>query len=292
MEILRRPSLRDLTTLRMGGCAISGARIRCETDWEELSNFLQAEGLPPVCLGRGSNILASEEDLALVLVLQAQMREVKVTHQQGSRIRVEADAGMHLARLLARLQKLGLSGLEGLIGIPGSLGGAVAMNAGAYGYDISRVLARVRIWSPRGGLQWLQREELRLGYREFLPQESGFFCITAAELELEQSAPEEVRHRMRHLYGAKRRAQPVQSMTCGCVFKNPHSGPAAGELLDRCGFRGYYQGEVGFSEQHANFLINSGGGRADQALELMERARTEVRRNFAIDLEREVRLLE
>ncbi|MCF8029773.1 MAG: UDP-N-acetylmuramate dehydrogenase [Desulfohalobiaceae bacterium] len=292
MEILRRPSLRDLTTLRMGGCASSGVRIRCEADWEELSSFLQAERLTPVCLGRGSNILAREGDLALVLVLQTPMRELKTMHRQGDRIRIEADAGMHLGRLLARLQKLGLSGLEGLIGIPGSLGGAVAMNAGAYGYDISRVLARVRIWSPRGGLQWLEREELRLGYREFLPQEPGFFCITSAELDLEQNVPEEVRRRMRHFYRTKRRAQPVQSMTCGCVFKNPHAGPAAGELLERCGFRGFYQGEVGFSEQHANFLINSGGGRADQALELMERAKTAVRRNFAVDLEREVRLLE
>ena len=292
MEILRRPSLRDLTTLRMGGCASSAARIHCEADWDQLSSFLQAEGLIPVCLGRGSNVLAREGEIAVALVLQVPMRELKARHRQGSRIRVEADAGMGLGQLLAKLQKLGLSGLEGLIGIPGSLGGAVAMNAGAYGYDISRVLARVRIWSPRDGLQWLEREELRLGYREFLIQKSGFFCITSAELDLEQSVPEEVRRRMRDHYRAKRMAQPVQSMTCGCVFKNPHSGPAAGKLLERCGFRGYYQGEVGFSEQHANFLINSGGGRADQALELMERARTAVRRNFAVHLEREVRLLE
>lgn len=292
MEILRRPSLRDLTTLRLGGQAEYGVRIRSEADWDALSSFLEGRGLTPFCLGRGSNILAREGDLPLVLLLQAPGQGMEARSLPDGRVRVSADAGMGLGRLLAGLQVWGLSGLEGLVGIPATLGGAVAMNAGAYGCDTGSVLARVRIWSPQEGRQWLERDQLGWAYREFDPGRSGFFCITEAELDLEPRTPAEVRQRMRDCYRAKKGSQPILARTCGCVFKNPVSGPAAGELLDRCGFRGFFPGQVGFSRQHANFLINQGGGGANEALELIERARTAVLRSFGIDLELEVRLLE
>jgi len=292
MEILRRPSLRDLTTLRLGGRAECGVRIRDQADWEELASFLEGQGLTPVCLGRGSNILAREGDLPLALLVQDKGDVLESSRLLDGRVRVTVDAGMGLGRLLAWMQARGLSGLEGLVGIPASLGGAVAMNAGAYGCEIGDVLARVRIWSPYLGQQWLDRSQLAWEYREFHPGVDGFFCITAAELDLEPCPSVEVRRRMRHQYRTRKGSQPLLARTCGCVFKNPPSGPAAGALLDRCGFRGFFVGEVGFSAQHANFLINRGGGRADEALELIERARAEVLRRFDTALECEVRVLE
>ena len=292
MDLLDRPSLKDLTTLRLGGRAQCGIRIRSEADWDELSAFLEREGLDPVCLGRGSNILAREGDLPLVLIMQAPRREPQGTELSDGRVRIAVHAGMGLGRLLAGLQRRGLSGLEGLTGIPASLGGAVAMNAGAYGCETAGALVRVRVWTPQRGEQWLDREWLDWAYREFDPRVDDFFCITQAELDLEPRTPTEVRQRMRDCFRAKKRSQPVSARTCGCVFKNPADGPAAGDLLDRCGFRGFFLGNVGFSEQHANFLINSGGGNADQALELINRSRTAVLERFGIDLEREVRLLE
>jgi UDP-N-acetylmuramate dehydrogenase len=292
MEILDRPSLKDLTTLRLGGQAQCGIRIRSEADWDELSAFLEREGLDPVCLGRGSNILAREGELPLALIMQSQLREISGMELPDGRVRIAVDAGTGLGRLLAGLQRRGLSGLEGLVGIPASLGGAVAMNAGAYGCETALALNRVRVWTPRHGRHWLDRERLDWAYREFNPGLDTFFCITEAELDLEPSTSAEVRHRMRDCFRAKKKGQPVTARTCGCVFKNPADGPAAGALLDQCGFRGFFLGNVGFSEKHANFLINSGGGKADQALELIDRARTAVLRRFDIDLEREVRLLE
>jgi len=266
-------------------------RIRREVDWEELASFLGERGLTPVCLGRGSNILAREGDLPLALVVQDPADEPEARELPDGRVRVSAGAGTGLGRLLARMRAMGLSGLEGLAGIPASLGGAVAMNAGAYGCDMGRVLARVRIWTPGDGLQWLDREYLAWSYRAFHPGVDGFFCITAAELDLAPDSPEEVRRRMRRHYLAKKGSQPLLERTCGCVFKNPDSGPTAGELLDRCGFRGFFSGGVGFSERHANFLVHKGEGSADQALELIERAGTAVLQHFGIELEREVRVL-
>lgn len=292
MEILRRPSLRNLTTLRLGGRAECGIRVRSEADWDALSSFLEGRGLTPVCLGRGSNILAREGNLPLALLLQAPGGETEAKSFPDGRVRVTVDAGMGLGRLLAGLQVRGLSGLEGLVGIPATLGGAVAMNAGAYGCDMGSVVARVRIWSWQGGLEWLEREQLGWAYREFNPGRSGFFCITAAQLDLTPLPPDKVRRGMRRHFQAKKGSQPILARTCGCVFKNPPAGPAAGELLDRCGFRGFFPGRVGFSEQHANFLINKGGGRANEALELMEQASAAVLRRFGVRLEREVRLLE
>ena len=291
MEVVNQPSLRELTTLRMGGRAECGVRIQKPTDWEDLSDFLQKRGLDPLFAGRGSNLLVREGDLPLVLVLQTSLGEIRTWALDSGRVRVQADAGTGLGRLLSRLGSMGLSGLEGLTGIPASLGGAVAMNAGSWGQSMGEVLARVQIWTPGQGLEWVERERLGLGYRVFHPGQEGMWCVTGAELELSREDASRVRHRMRQSYAAKKSAQPILARTCGCVFKNPESGEPAGKLLDMAGFRGATLGGAGFSRLHAHFLVNWGGGRSEGALELIERARNEILRRFGVDLEREVQVV-
>lgn len=291
MEVWSRPSLREYTTLRMGGHAECGLRLLCRRDWQELSGFLQRAGLSPLFMGRGSNLLPREGDLPYALVLPEPSLFLEVVQTEQDRVIVRAGAGAGLPRLLGKLRSMGLSGLEGLVGIPGSLGGAIAMNAGAFGYTLGSVLSRVQIWTPAQGLQWLNRDSLQCGYRSFDPGETDRWCIVAAELELISLGREEVGQQMRRCYAVKKERQPLRAWTCGCVFKNPEHGDSAGLLLDRAGFRGLTRAGVGFSSLHANFLLNHGQGSSDRALELIELARETVSRRFAVDLELEVQVV-
>jgi UDP-N-acetylmuramate dehydrogenase len=196
-----------------------------------------------------------------------------------------------LPRVLAWAAARGLSGLEPLSGIPGSLGGAVAMNAGSYGRELGELLARVRVWTPEHGLRWLERDAFGYGYRTFAPRHAkGLFVVAGAELWLERSRRDAVRAAMREHYGRKKAGQPVTARSAGCVFKNPAPEAPAGLLLDRAGFRGRRLGEVAFSEVHANFLVNLGRGTADQALELIGQAREAVLARSGHHLEMEVRV--
>jgi UDP-N-acetylmuramate dehydrogenase len=189
------------------------------------------------------------------------------------------------------MQKRRLAGLEGLAGIPANVGGAVAMNAGSFGQCIGDCLHRVRCWNPQRGLIWLQREDVVCMYRSFQPKGLSKPWIIH-EVELCFSPAEKVwtQRRMDEVFERKRQTQPVGAKTCGCTFKNPEEAPA-GLLLDRCGMRGERIGDVSFSVQHANFLLNQGNGCFAQAMDLITEARRRVRDRFGLDLELEVQVV-
>lgn len=200
---------------------------------------------------------------------------------------------MRLARLLGWAVKHGLSGLEGLVGIPGSVGGAVAMNAGSHGVEVGDLLYRVEIMHRETGLTWLGSGSFQAEYRGLLfpGLPSGPLIISSAEIILRKTNPLEVKRTITECYKKKKAAQPILSKTCGCVFKNP-SGYFAGQLLDECGLKGMVLGEMCFSSKHANFLVNSGRGTFVQAGELINLARQRVKEEFGVDLQLEVRVVQ
>lgn len=290
LELIHTPLLRERTTLRLGGPALAEALARTEADLDQLGAALSRLGGRPLALGSGSNVLATDDPLGLVLVRPANGQAPQVERTAVGAL-VRAGAGFGLPRLLGLCQRLGLSGMEGLTGIPGRVGGAVAMNAGSYGTETSARLTRVRLWTPEGGLAWRQASQCAFGYRRFdAGLGSGFSLIWEAEFALTADDPGAVRERMAQAYAKKRASQPVTAKTAGCVFKNP--GPeSAGRLLDQAGMRGKTLGGMAFSEKHANFLVNLGGGTATQALELLEMGRRAVRQRFGVSLELEVVVL-
>jgi UDP-N-acetylmuramate dehydrogenase len=292
VKILSRPNLQDRTWLGIGGVAQAEVRIEQPGDWERWFRFVQREGLRPLTLGRGSNLLLQDGDLPFCVVRPPAKPRPEVYSRTNERCVVRVPAGFPLPGLLRWLQDHGLAGLEGLSGIPADVGGAVAMNAGSFGQSIGQCLHRVRCWTPRTGLVWLSGTEVQYAYRSFRPLGLGReWIIHEAELVLSPADGAFLKQKRQEVLHRKRQTQPVDARTCGCTFKNPPQAPA-GQLLDQCGMRGRKVGGVGFSSLHANFLINSGGGSFAQAIELIAEAKRRVRDRCGVDLDPEVRIID
>lgn len=292
LEVRPGPLLADRTTLRLGGRALGEVVLDRPGQAEELADVLDRLGGAPLILGGGSNILAGDGTLPLVVVSPRVTGEPVILRERpgADRIRVRVGAGVKLQRLVAWLATQGLSGLGGLVGVPGTVGGAVAGNAGSYGDSLGEVLARVQVWSGRTGLAWIGREGFSIAYRRFaLAEDAGFFVVLAAEMDFAVREPIEIRQEMVAHLRQKRANQPITAATAGCVFKNP-PGQAAWRLLAEAGFRGKRLGGLGFSEKHANFLVNYGGGTGREALALIQAAREAVRERSGHELELEVRV--
>lgn len=289
LMVRREPLLSERTTLGLGGKALAEAVVLSPDDLRELKTFLKAEGGRPLMLGAGSNILAPDEDLDLVLVRMEHRPDVAF-EDHGETVRVRAGAGMRLPALLSELAKAGLEGLAGLAGIPGTVGGALAMNAGSYDDEFGPTVRKVLFWNPTGGLGWKNVNPDAFGYRKFSPALEGAWLAVEVELELRRGDEAGIRQTMRDAMAKKRATQPVNAKSAGCVFKNPKT-ESAGLLLDRAGFKGRRIGGMGFSDLHANFLINHGGGTSAQARELIEEAAGAVKDRFGVELKTEVMIL-
>ncbi len=294
IAVLPGPRMSERTTLRLGGRAAAEVRVQGEEGLERLDAVLASLGCAPAAFGRGSNVLAQdgELDMALVTVAAGAGTDAPARIAQDEHMAVvRCGAGVSLPRLLAWAAKNGLAGLENLAGVPGKVGGAVAMNAGSFGQQAGDTLYRVRLYTQGGEPQWLEREQLEMGYRHFsVKGHAGFFLVLAAEFQMSMADPEKLSVSMRETLSKKRAAQPVDAWTAGCVFKNPAPDAPAGKLLDEAGLRGFTLGGVGFSSVHANFLENHGQGTASQALELIAMAKEKVRNNSGYELELEVKL--
>lgn len=288
--LLPGPSMRERTTLRLGGRALAEIVISDTEGLERLPETLRSLGGEPLALGRGSNLLAREGELPLVLVRMRQEPHPVELAREEREVVVRAPAGMSLPRLLHWLARRGLSGLEGLSGVPGNVGGAVAMNAGSFGSETGQCLHRVRILR-QGSLEWVAREGFGTGYRSFfLHGVRDFYVITDAEFRLAAGDAGEVQARMKAHLETKRKSQPIKAWTAGCAFRNPAPDAPAGMLLDKAGLKGFALGGMIFSERHANFLENTGAGTSDAALELLELARQRVAERFGHELQLEVKL--
>jgi len=291
LKMLPGPLMSERTTLKLGGPALAEIVIGHLRDLDELPAALEKAGGRPMVLGWGSNILAGDAPVPVVLLTVPEGGSPEIARESGERVVVRAEAGLRLPRLLAWCAKQGLSGLEGLSGIPGSVGGAVVMNAGSFGCEMADLVTRVLVFSPCCGLRWVDREDVRMEYRFFAPRTfDDYFIVLGVELELERRDRALVSAAMAGFMEKKKATQPIAAASAGCVFKNPE-GDAAGRLLEAAGFRGRALGGMIFSEVHANFLVNTGLGTADEALELIARARDEVAARFGVGLELEVKVV-
>ncbi len=288
MNIIERPHFGSMTTIRVGGHARALIEVGKEADLDRLAEVMDEHSGPPVVLGGGSNLLVRDGELDLVLVRKCAETTPVIVDQEEEAVRVRADGGCSLVRLLVWAAGKGLRGLEGLAGIPGTVGGGVAMNAGSHGQEFGRVLGRVQVWSPETGSFWAGPKGFVAGYRSFrLCPDVPWFLILNVELLLHRAQGKEVMVDYRNWLARKARVQPLRARTAGCVFKNPE-GESAGRLLDQAGFRGARCGGMCFSGMHANFLANTGGGTFEQAMELIDQARAAVLKRHGVDLELEV----
>lgn len=287
-----RMSLSECTSLGLGGIPRAVVRLASESDLEALPDTLAAldASLPVVVLGAGSNILAS--DALPLIVLQPEFRQApRILQENADEVLLEVGASVRLPALIAFCARMGLGGLEGMLGIPGSVGGAVAMNAGSYGCSMGPLLFSLRLFCAEKGLYTALADNFFYGYRKFwMNNKPEYYCMISAVLRLKKMPREAIRSRMRTCFFQKNSTQPLHTRSAGCVFANPSEDVSAGKLLDAAGFRGRVHGGVRLSPKHANFLENTGTGTAAQALELIAAARDAVHERFGVTLELEVKV--
>ena len=285
------PAMAKRTTLRLGGPVLGEVFLSDPAAAAHLPAVAGRLGGRLACLGAGSNILAGEGPLALVVVKNGMPPEITVLEEDSRSTVIRAVGSVKLPVLIGRTAKMGLAGLEGLSGIPGTVGGAVAMNAGSFGQCIADTLTALEIVTDTGETQRFGRDAVSFEYRALrLPAVSGWWMVTAAEFTLSRQSADGVRARGEECLGKKRATQPVTAASAGCVFKNPSPETPAGMLLEKAGFRGKRLGGMVFSPMHANFLVNEGKGTSSEAIELIHLARHAVLAQCGIPLETEVKL--
>jgi len=281
VSVERGVPLARMTTIGTGGPVRALARPRTLGELEEALRFAQGEGLDVVVVGLGSNVLAADGGVeALVVRLEGELAEVETRDST-----LVAGGGATNAVCLHRARAAGLGGFEFACAIPGTAGGGVRMNAGAYGRDWSDVLVRALVVSADGS-GWLAPGELDLSYRH-----SGLVLgqvVARVEYRLEPRAPEEIKALVADLVARRKDTQPTNKRTFGSVFKNPPGDLGAGALLERCGLKGHRIGGAQISPKHANFIENAGGATSEDCVALMVEARRRAREQFGVELEREV----
>ncbi len=291
LQITSSPKLSELTTLGIGGTSIALIDVYEEHDLDHIPGQIQRLGGKSYLLGGGSNILAADTELPFVLIRTKILKEPQVIHvDKDGQVFVKVYAAMGLARFLAWCSKHGLSGMESFAGIPGTVGGAIAGNAGSYGMSICECIHEIDIFSFTHGLRVLNKNDIQYRYRCFsIDEDSGSFAIISAIIPLRHDAKEQIIARIRSNVAKKTSTQPMQVKSAGCIFKNSECN-SAGKLLDQAGFKGKGRNGISFSPLHANFLVNDGHGKSSVAFELLQEARQTVKDTFDIDLQTEVRV--
>jgi UDP-N-acetylmuramate dehydrogenase len=280
---LSRP-LADLTSFRIGGPADLYLTVDTEAELGDAIAAASRVGTPVFCLGAGTNLLVSDRGVrGLVVRLGDGFRKLAI---EGTH--VVSGAAVEFSALVEAAVAHGLGGLEFGEGIPGTVGGGLVMNAGAFGGEIAKVVTVVHGVSREGLARDLTRDEINFAYRRTnLP---AGFVITRVEFELAHGDCEALRRRVSDLHARRSARQPRGIPNAGSIFKNP-PGAFAGRLLEGAGLKGTRMGGAAFSEQHANFIVNLGGARAEEVRALIELARNRVKEQSGVWLEPEVRLV-
>ena len=270
-----------MTWFRVGGRSRWLARPRGRDELAAVVARARAEGLALRVLGGGANVLIRDDgvDGLVVRLDDPAFRQVEVQDEE-----VTVGAGVDLMPLVRRMSQHGRRGLEALAGIPGTVGGAVRMNAGGPAGSFGDVVESVEVLEPGGEVRSLPAEALAFGYR---CSAVGRRVVLEARLRLESDDPVRTQERYRELFARKSAAQPLGECSAGCIFKNPEAGPA-GKLIDEAGLKGTRVGGAVVAQQHANFIVAEKGATASDVLRLIDRVRDRVRAVHGVELELEI----
>lgn len=277
--------LKTLTTIGIGGTASWFAEPIDVSELRECLRFALDNSLEVFPLGRGANTIFGDFD-GLVLSTR-RLKGIKVERKEKA-LRVEVMAGTPLSELVNLSLRENLEGFYRLAGFPATVGGAVAMNAGAFGYETSRHLVELEFMDWESRVHAVKASELEFSYRSSPFPEMGI--VVSAVFELPFCAGS-VREEYQRVVSRRKSTQPINVPTSGSTFKNP-PGDYAGRLLEKVGMKGYRVGDVAFSDLHANFLVNLGNGSYTQVVKILEEAKRRVYEEFGITLQEEVKLVE
>lgn len=289
-EVVWNQSMAEYTTFKIGGLA-QGMAFPCGlNEMAMLVKGLRKLDLPWRVIGGGSNILVADDGLpGMTIVFNKGFAKIAILREAEDRVYVRVQAGCSLARFVNWCQEQGLSGMEFAAGIPGTVGGALRMNAGAWSSDISKVVTALTIMDGKGGYSVKGRNEVNFSYRSWGEEDhnlamEGVFLLRRADKAT-------VALHCRKNIARRKLSQPYGVASCGSFFKNPAGQKSAGQLIEEAGLKGVRVGQAQVSEKHGNFLVNRGGATAREMVRLMQLVQSEIKEKFNIFLEPEVRLL-
>lgn len=275
------------TTFRVGGHVEALCFVRKTEDLKKLFSFLYREEIPSLVVGRGSNLLVRDGGLSgVAIILRGDLATFEGDEADESRALV--GAGLTIPELLVHCREKGLGGLEFLSGIPGTVGGAVAMNAGAWGQETGAHVQAIKMINRQGEISWENRSTLRFSYRNLAISTGS--VILRVIFDLTPGDPGRIAAEISEYLKQRRGRQPLSLPSAGSIFKNPPND-FAGRLIERAGLKGTRVGGAMISRDHANFIVNTGQAKAKDILALMALAAGEVRKRFGVDLEPEIRIV-
>lgn len=276
------------TSMKIGGPADYFIEVENGAALAALLPLLQRQNVPVCLLGNGSNLLISDRGVrGAVIHLGGEFKKI-AWHDEGDSVRVVVGAAYAVTQLARAAARQGFAGLEFAEGIPGSVGGALVMNAGAYGSEFEKVVEQVEAVNAAGERVLWSRAEMTFSYRDsHLP---AGMAVTRITMRLRKGLVAEVSSKLRELVGRRKSSQPSGFPNSGSMFRNP-PGDFAGRLIEAAGLKGRRMGQAQIAQRHANFIVNLGGAKAEEVRQLMELARSEVKRQFGVELIAEVKMI-
>ncbi len=296
--------LKELTTFRVGGKAKYFLEASNKEEIIEVISWAKAKKMPFFVLGGGSNILISDKKYkGIVIQVKSQNLKVKI-ESQNSKV-IEAEAGVPLGKIVGLALQEGLAGMEWAMGIPGTVGGAIHGNAGAFGSTIGDSIEEVEVLKICKGqpskklelssgegcpLHIFKKEECNFKYRESIFKKNKNLIILSAKIKLQTGDKQEIENKMKDYFQKKKQTQPLEFFCAGSVFKNPEKF-SAGELIEKVGLKGKRIGGVEISQKHSNFIVNNGRAKARDVKKLIDLVKKKVKKKFDIILEEEIQYL-
>lgn len=276
------------TSLRIGGPADLFVIPQNLPSLKNILIIVNRKKIPFFVHGGGTNTLVRDGGIEGVVISLTSFRKIEILSKNEMNIRIYVETGAPLQRLVNYSQEKGYSGIEGLAGIPGSVGGAISGNAGAFGYEMKDVLVSVSMMDTEGNIKSRGVKDIDFGYRRSnIPSKE---LLLGAEILLKKDIKEHVSAKIKDYLNRKWESQPLSEPTAGCVFKNPPE-LFAGKLIDEAGCKGMRIGDVEVSSTHANFFVNKGGAKAADFIRLMEEVNQRVKEKFGVVLEPEIKIV-
>jgi UDP-N-acetylmuramate dehydrogenase len=287
IEILRDEPMKNHTSFRIGGCVQAVISPKNTQELISLYQILQEYGIKPLIIGNGTNLLVDDCSLDLIVIKTMRLNEITKLGDD----KLIAGSGTLLSKLAVFACENDMAGLEFAHGIPGTLGGAITMNAGAYGGEMKDVIRETTAYCPEKGIFTIKDAEHEFSYRIscFSKPESNSVIISS-EIKLDKGSKEEIKSLMGELSKKRRESQPVDVPSAGSAFKRPKNGYAAA-LIEQAGLKGYTVGDAQVSEKHSGFIVNRGEAKFSDVMAVMEHVRETVFSQFGVELESEIKII-
>lgn len=284
LKIKVKEPLKDRTTFKIGGAAQFFSEPKDYRQLNSLLTFAKKNKLPVFIIGAGSNLLISDKGVRGLVIKLSPAYFKKISLKKSC---IEAGSAVKLSQLIGFCEGKSLKGLEFLIGIPGTLGGALAMNAGCWGKSIGDLVKEVKVMDYNGKIKKISSKDIKFSYRK---SNLAKYVILSAILRFEKYKQAEIKRNIRQYLTLRRNTQGLTYPNAGCIFKNPRNNHSAGKLIDLCGLKGKRIGNAFVSGRHANFILNKGNAAAKDVLGLMHLIKRQVKDKFRLNLEPEIKI--